>query len=85
MQKTVYRETENPLHLRMNCHRSIYYCKLSDKPVAEHFNMIGHSFNDLTLMIIEQIMAYFARRKQMESFWVHTLRTLVPDSLNLDP
>ena len=41
-------ETENPLHLCMNGHRSDYYHKLSDKPVAEHFNTIGHSFEDLT-------------------------------------
>ena len=50
-------ETENPLHLRMNGHRSDYYRKLSDKPVVEHFNTISHSFEDLTIMVIEQIMA----------------------------
>ena len=78
-------ETENPLHLRMNGHRSDYYRKLSDKPVAEHFNTTGHSFEDLTVMVIEQIMADSARRKQRESFWIYTLRTLTPDGLNLDP
>ena len=78
-------ETENPLHLRMNGHRSDYYRKLADKPVAEHFNAIGHSFEDLTVMIIEQIVASSARRKQRESFWIHTLQTLAPDGLNLDP
>ena len=36
-------ETENPLHLQMNGHRSDCYCRLSDKPVAEHFNTIGHT------------------------------------------
>ena len=78
-------ETENPLHLRMNGHRSDYYRKLSDKPVAEHFNTIGHTFEDLTIMVIEQIhMTDSARRKQRESFWIHTLRTLAPDGLNLD-
>ena len=57
-------ETKNPLHLRMNGHRSDYHRKLSDKPVAEHFNTIGHTFEDLTIMIIEQIhMADSARRK----------------------
>ena len=69
----------------MNGHRSDYYRKLPDKPVAEHFNLIGHSFEDLLVMVIEQIMAGCARRKQRESFWIHTLQTLAPDGLNLDP
>ena len=50
-------EMKNPLHLRMNGHRSNYYRKLPDKPVAEHFNTIGHTFEDLTVMVIEQIVA----------------------------
>ena len=56
-----------------------------DKPVTEHFNMTGHSSDDLSMMVIEQIMAGSARRKQRESFWIHTLQTLAPDGLNLDP
>ena len=78
-------ETDNPLHLRMNSHRSDYYRKLSDKPVAKHFNTIGYSFEDLTIMVIEQIMADCTPRKQQESYWIHTLQTLTPDGLNLDP
>ena len=84
-QKQYIGETENPLHIRMNGHRSDYYRKLPDKPVAEHFNLIGHSFEDMLVMVIEQIMAGSARRKQRESFWIHTLQTLAPDGLNLDP
>ena len=68
----------------MNGHWSDYYRKLSDKPVTEHFNTTGHSFEDLTVMVIEQIMADSARRKQQESFWIHTLQTLAPNGLNLD-
>ena len=48
-------EAKNPLHLRMNGHRSDCYQKLSDKPAAEHFNTIGHTFEHLTLMVIEEI------------------------------
>ena len=69
----------------MNDHRSDYYRKPSDKPVAEHFNTTGHSFEDLTAMVIEQIIADSTRRKQRESFWIRTFRTLAPDGLNLDP
>ena len=79
------RETENPLHLWMNGHRSDYYWKLSNQPVAKHVNTISHSFEDLTIMVIEEIMADSAEWKQRESFWIHTLRTLAPDGLNLDP
>ena len=71
----------------MKGHRSDYYRKIPDKPVAEHFNIIGHSFEDVTVtvMVIEQIMAGSARRKQRESFWIYTLQTLASDGLNLDP
>ena len=72
-------ETENPLRLQMNRHRS------ADKPVMEHSNMIGHSFEDLIVMVIEKIMADSARRKQRESYWIHTLWTLTPNGLKLDP
>ena len=76
--------TKNPLQLQMNGHRSDYYQKLSNKSVMEPFNTTGHSFEDLTVIVIEQIMANSARRKQWESFWIHTLWTLAPDGLNLD-
>ena len=56
MQKQYFRETKNPLHLQMNGHRSDYYAKLPDKPVADHFIIVGHTFEDLTLMVIEQIV-----------------------------
>ena len=85
VKKTYIGETKNPLHLRMNGHRSDYYRKLPHQPVAEHFNIIGHSFDDLSVMVIEQIMASSARRKQRESFRIHILQTLASDSLNLDP
>ena len=78
-------ETENPLHLRVNGHRSDYHRRLSDKPVAEHFHSTGHSFDDMTIMVIEQIhVADSARRRQRESYWIYTLQTLTPDGLNLE-
>ena len=78
-------ETENPLHLRINGHRSDYYCQLSDKPVAEHFNITGHSFDDMTVMVIEQIhVADSTRRRQRESYWIYTLWTMTLDGLNLE-
>ena len=83
--KQYVRETENPLHLRMNGHRSDYYRKLPDKPVAVHFNTMGHTFENLTVMVIEQLgWAPIERRKLRESYWIHTLRSVAPQGLNLD-
>jgi len=48
-------ETENALHIRLNGHRSDIRTKKTDKPVAEHFNLVGHSIKDLTIMVIEKI------------------------------
>ena len=53
-QKQYVGETENSLHLRMNGHTSDYYRKLPDKPVAVNFNTTDHTFEDLTIMLIEQ-------------------------------
>ena len=53
----------------MNGHRSNYYRKLPDKPVAEHFNLIGHTFEDMLVIVIEQIiMAGSARRNNGRAF-----------------
>ena len=69
-------ETENPLHLQMNGHRSDYSRKLHDKSVPVHFefNAVGHTFENLTVMTIEQLgSAPRKRRKVRESYWIHTL------------
>ena len=50
-------ETENPLHLRMNEHRSDYYRRLpATNPSLNIFSThpASHTFKDATVMIIEQ-------------------------------
>ena len=48
-------ETENTLHIRMNGHRSgIKHLRL-EKPVASHFNSEGHSLENFSIFVIEQI------------------------------
>ena len=66
-------ETENALHLRMNGHRSDYNRKLPDKPVAVHFNSVGRTFDDLSVMVIEQLWKDDApHRKLRESYgYIH--------------
>ena len=69
----------------MNGNRSDYYRKLPDKPVAVHFNTMGHTLEDLNVMVIDQLgSAPIERRKLTESFRIHTLRSVAPQGLNLD-
>ena len=80
-------ETQNALHIRMNYHRSdsIKHQHL-EKTVATRFNSEGHSLEDLSIFVIEQIHGEKANfRKAKESDWIRTLRSLVPGGLNLDP
>ena len=79
-------EMEKPLHLTMNGHRFDYYHRLPDKPVAKpFFNTPSHTFEDATVMIIEQLhSADSMRQKCRESYWIYTFRTLIPDGLNLE-
>ncbi len=43
-------EMENPLHIRMNGHRSDINTRKIEKPVAAHFTQPNHSLNDLQVM-----------------------------------
>ena len=54
-QKQYVEEAKNPLHLWMNGQCSEYHHRLPDKPVAVHFNSPNHTFNDVSVMIIEHI------------------------------
>ena len=83
--KTENGETENPLHIRMNGHRSDINTRKLDKPVAAHFNQPDHSLNDLRVMGIEKIHTNSGQwRKQRESYWIFTLDTMTPKGMNLD-
>ena len=57
-----------------------------DKPVANRFNSEGHSLEDLSSFVIEQIHQEEANfRKAKESYWIQTPRLLAPEGLNLGP
>ena len=78
-------ETENRLHIIMNDHRSDINIRMTDKPVAAHFNQPNHSLDDLQVMGIEKIHTNNAKwRKQRESYWIFTLDTMTPTGMNLD-
>ena len=72
---------------KVDGHRSNYYWRLPDKPIrmGMHFNTLGHTFDDLTVVIIEQMhVASATHRKNWESFWIRTLRSLAPHSLSIE-
>ena len=78
-------ETENPLHITMNGHKSDINTRKLDKPVAAHFNQPDHSLNDLRVMGIDKKHTNSAQwRKQRESYWIFTLDTMTPKGINLD-
>ena len=80
--------TKNALHIRFNSHRSDIRNKKTQKSaVAKHFNLRGHSMNDLTIMVIEKIPKRDVQtrrgREKHERKWIGTLRTLDPLGMNL--
>ena len=48
-------ETEIVLHIQMNGHRSDIKHQRLEKPVAAHFNSEGHSLQDVSIFVINQI------------------------------
>ena len=49
--------------------------------VAAHFNLPGHSMEDLTIMIIDQDNDVETLKIQ-EKYWINELRTKAPDGIN---
>ena len=65
-------------------HRSAIKHRRQEKPGAKHFNSMGHSLEDLSIYIIEKIHREEATfRKEKESHWIQTIRTLASEGLNL--
>ena len=78
-------ETENPLHIRINGHRSDINTRKTEKPVAAHFNQPDHCLQDLQVMGIEKIHTNdTTRRKLRESYWIFTMETLTPSGMSVD-
>ncbi|KAI8477599.1 corticospinal neuron axon guidance through spinal cord [Branchiostoma belcheri] len=82
-------ETGQTLANRLNGHRSSIKTD-KDTPVSAHFNQPNHTVADMEVIGLEKL-AYGRteditrqRRLQRESFWIHQLRTLHPEGLNLE-
>ena len=56
------------------------------KPLAKHFNFVGHSLDDLSIFVVGKIHREDASfRKAKESYWIRLLWSLAPEGLNLVP
>ena len=78
-------EADNTLHIQLNGHRSDVKTKKTEKPVAAHFNLPRHSMDDLTIMVIEKIWREDVQlRRRRESYWIHHLRSVAPEGMNLE-
>ena len=69
----------------VNGHRSDIRTRKTEKPVAAHFCQLEHIMEDLEVRGIEKIHRNSKKwRKERESYWIFTTRTLSPHGLNLD-
>ena len=69
----------------MNGHCSDIRTRKTEKPVAAHFCQPDHSMEDLEVRGTEKIHnSSMQWRRERESFWIFTLRTLAPDGMNVD-
>ena len=66
--------TTRALYERFNEHMSDIMNKRTRKTVAEHFNLPGHSMEDLTIMVIDQEDDITTLREQ-ERYWINKLGT----------
>ena len=55
----------------------------ADKPVARHFNSLGHNIENLKVCILKKV-DNTNRRIQFESFIIKNLKTVYPFGMNLD-
>ena len=68
---------------RINNHRSTIKTKRVQEPVAEHFNLEGHSWEDMTVVVIDHDIHWTdADRKSKEKFWMHRLKSFRPAGIN---
>ena len=78
-------ETGQPLHHRINGHRSdITHRRTGKSPVAAHFNNAAHSVRDMAVMVIDQLHSLDPTLwKMRESRWIGDLRITFPQGMNL--
>ena len=79
-------ETTQPLHKRINGHRSNVNAK-SSTFIYEHFNLPGHCFADASIQIIDHVDSDMSNDVKndlllLEDYWIDKLGTAFPLGLN---
>lgn len=80
--------TTKQLNTRINHHRSNIF---QDKTIylCIHFNFPDHSINNLSVQVIDRVKSInhnpLQELRQLEMYWIHTLKTLQPRGLNSSP
>ena len=76
-------ETKRTLKIRLLEHCGDTKHK-RDKPVARHFNLPGHTSEDITIMAIDRpgSISYY-HRLALESKWIRELNTITPEGINV--
>jgi hypothetical protein len=55
-----------------------------EKPVGKHFNLPGHSADDISFIVIDKPPRFDTNLRQtLEHHWIQTLQTVNPDGLNV--
>eukprot|EP00745_Piridium_sociabile_P015908 TRINITY_DN23717_c1_g1_i4.p1 TRINITY_DN23717_c1_g1~~TRINITY_DN23717_c1_g1_i4.p1 ORF type:complete len:920 (-),score=175.07 TRINITY_DN23717_c1_g1_i4:31-2790(-) len=75
-------ETKNTVSVRFTLHRSHIRHNIGT-PVTEHFNLAGHSCENVRCIILEQVFVQSKEaRLRREKFWMNKLKTIAPLGLN---
>jgi len=81
-------QTINSLRSRFNGHRSAIKHNKNGTPLVKHFNLEGHSFQDISVRILEVVSANIDRSKlsaylqDSEDFWSRLFCSAFPYGLN---
>lgn len=71
------------LRKRINNHRSTIKTKRITEPVGEHFNLDGHKWEDMIVVVIDHNQTWSSTdRKKKEKFWMHRLKSFRPNGMN---
>ena len=74
--------TKNTLRSRFYVHRC-HIRKNAGTHVTHHFNLPGHSLEDMRCMIVEKVYSReISVLDRRENFWMQKLKTVFPDGLN---
>jgi predicted GIY-YIG superfamily endonuclease len=71
------------LRRKINNHLSTIKTKRIQEPVTEHFNLSGHKWQDMSVVVIDHNAHWNdTERKNKEKFWMHRLKSFRHQGMN---